>query len=275
MRLPLLARGPDRQLRRLAAQVSVALCASLLAVLAFPTSASAQVNVETLRGTLVDGTPMAAVDASFTGRAGNTTGMDGGGSFKVLYGSGRHRVFGFGSLDYTRLNKKLLVSRRWAHARYEYLVSGPWSGEAFVQTQSDAIRRLALRQLVGAGPRLRFVEDSGLTTAVGVATMLEVERVRVADGAADDPEEINHRMSSYLSVVWAVDSRVSLNGVVYFQPKWSRFSDYRVLADGGVVFAVTKRLSAKILIGLRHDNDPPTGVKPTDAELKNALSLTL
>jgi hypothetical protein len=48
-----------------------------------------------------------------------------------------------------------------------------------------------------------------------------------------------------------------------------------VLADGGLIFAVTKRLSAKILVGLRHDNEPPTGVRPTDAELKNALSLTL
>jgi hypothetical protein len=258
------------------------LSSAILAVLGFAvlavfaaSPAHAQVNVETLRGSLVDGTPIASIDAAFTGRAGNTSGMDGGGSFKFLYGTGRHRLFGFGSLDYTRLNKKLLVSRRWAHARYEYLVAGPWSGEAFVQTQSDAIRRLALRQLVGVGPRLRFVEERGLTTAVGVATMLELERVRVADGASDDPREINHRMSSYLSVVWAVDERVSLNGVVYFQPKWSRPSDYRVLADGGVVFAVTKRLSAKILLGLRHDHDPPTGVRPTDAELKNALSLTL
>jgi hypothetical protein len=263
-----------RGLRWLLSATSVAQ-ACLFGSLVCPALARAQVNVETLRGTLVDGTPVASIDAAFTGRAGNASGMDGGGAFKFLYGSGNHRFFGFGSLDYTRLNKKLLVSRRWAHARYEYLVSGPWSGEAFVQTQSDAIRRLALRQLVGAGPRLRFVEQAGLTTAVGVATMLELERVRVADGAADDPQEINHRMSSYLSVVWAVDERVSVNAVVYFQPKWSHPADYRVLADGGLIFAVTKRLSAKILVGLRHDNEPPTGVRPTDAELKNALSLTL
>lgn len=250
------------------------LLAGLSALLA-TTTASAQVNVETLRGTLRPYEAQAGLEWSFTGRAGNTQGMDGGGAGKFLYSLGRHNFFGFGSLDYTRLNKQLQVSRRWAHLRYEYLFSAVVSGEVFAQTQSDAIRRLSLRQLVGVGPRVRVVDDAGKTAAVGVGPMFELERVRVAPGATDEPRETNHRVNAYASVLWKIDERVAWNAVAYFQPRWDAPKDFRILFDGGLIFAISKRLSAKLLVGLRHDNRPPTGVLPTDAELKNALALTL
>ena len=107
------------------------------------------------------------------------------------------------------------------------------------------------------------------------ATMLELERTRVAPGAPDDPAEINHRLSSYVSLVWALDDRISVNAVSYFQPRWDRPRDYRFLLDGGFTVTITRRLSAKLVLGLRRDNEPPTGVLRTDAELKNALSLQL
>lgn len=237
--------------------------------------ASAQVNVETLRGTLRPYEPQAGIEWAFTGRAGNTQGLDGGGGGRFLYSWGRHNFFGFGSLDYTRLNGSLSVSRRWAHVRYEYVISPLLSGEVFAQTQSDAIRRLALRQLVGVGPRARIIDDGGKTAAVGIGPMFELEVIRVAPGATDKPREINQRANAYLSVLWKIDDHVSWNAVAYFQPRWAAPKDFRVLLDGGLIFAITKRLSAKLLVGVRHDNRPPTGVLPTDAELKNALALTL
>jgi putative salt-induced outer membrane protein YdiY len=84
---------------------------------------------------------------------------------------------------------------------------------------------------------------------------------------------VAHRWNNYAAVVWKMESRTRLIGTVYVQPRFDRPSDVRVLTETGLSLDVTKRLSVKLTLNFRHDSDPPTGVKASDLEVRNALSV--
>jgi hypothetical protein len=242
-------------------------------VVLYPAIAHAQVNIERLRSDLKDAPATATLEGSFTGRTGNVESVVFGGAGTGAAKYERNRFFASTSLDYARFAHKTTVSKSFVHIRYNYELLEWLYAEAFVQQQQDKFQRLLLRELAGAGPRFVVVDEDDMTLALGTAAMLEYERIAVAAGAADEPETLVARSSSYVSATWKPDSRVRALGTIYLQPRFDDLSDVRVLFETSLVTDVTKRLGVKVIATVRYDSLPPTEVKTTDLEVKNALVL--
>lgn len=238
-----------------------------------PALAQAQVNVEQLRGDYREGPARAQLEASFTGRTGNVQSFEAGGGAIGAARLGRHGFFGSSRADYARFNHTTTVSKSFIHLRYELHLLSWLSAEVYVQQQQDKFQRLLLRELVGTGPRFVFVDEEDLKIAYGASYMFEYERIAVAEGAADAPMTFSHRFSNYLTSTWKPDSRVTATSTVYVQPRWDAFDDTRVLFETAISTAIAKRLALKFLATVRYDSAPPTTVKTTDAEVRNAIVL--
>lgn len=233
--------------------------------------ALAQVNVETLRGDLREKPATAQIEGSFTGRIGNVQAVIAGGSANGAARHGNSRFYTSTSGDYTRFSGETRVSKSFVHLRYNYVLLDWLLAEVFAQQQHDKFQRLLTRQLVGVGPRFVLADEEDVRLAYGTSWMIEYERIAVALGAPDNPDIVAQRWNNYLSAMVRPDDRVRAVATIYVQPRFDAFSDIRVLFETAVSTDLTKVFGLKVLATVRHDTQPPTEVKRTDIEVKNAI----
>jgi hypothetical protein len=251
--------------------------ASLVAVGARTGVAEAQVNTEPLRKRVKAAGYSGVLEGSVTGRTGNTEGIQAGVGAGFGLSHEPHLFFVYGTADYSRFNGATQVAKNFAHARYTCVfLPGLW-GELFAQASSDEFQRMKLRNLFGVGPRFRVAHDDAYdayAAYVGTAYMLERDVINVEPGSNDDRTLVYSRWSTYVTGRWDVDPRMQLSLTAYFQPRFTEFSNVRLLGESLFAFKVTGFLSATLSCVVRYDSDPPSGVKTADTELKNALSFS-
>lgn len=250
-------------------------CAAAIALAAFfvTSTARAQINVEQLRADFRDKGALASIEGSFTGRTGNVRNIVAGAAAMGAARYKRNGFFGSTQADYASFGGETRVSKSFIHLRYDYEILYWLFPEAYVQQQQDKFQRLLLRELVGVGPRFVVFDEETLRIALGTAYMLEYERINVPTGAPDDRETLAHRSSNYATATWRIEKTVRMTGTVYVQPRFDLWSDLRVLLESAVMTDLGKRLSLKLLVMMRYDSAPPTSVKSTDLEVKNAFVL--
>jgi hypothetical protein len=266
--------------------------ATVTGVLASAAGARAQVNTETLRKRIKAVGYSIILEESVTGDLGNTQGISLGSGGGGGWASDPHLIFAYARFDYTKYSGTTSVNKTFAHARYNYEFA-PWIwGEAFAQLQSDEFQRLDLRNLFGVGPRVRLFratdntkeENANIKTPtqtfdmfVGTAYMFERDVITAQVGATG-PENQNiqiwHRWSNYLTLQWQIDPRAIISTTMYVQPAFNQFSNVRLLNESILTFALTKLFAAGITATVRYDSQPPSGVQPTDIEIKNTLAVT-
>ncbi len=235
--------------------------------------AAAQVNVEPLRAKLKSDGAGGSLDVKLSGRTGNNQGLTAGGSGLVGVRGEPHFAFVSASAEYASYFGKVQASRYFAHARYNYTVAAPVWAELFGQLEHDRFARLTLRELGGVGPRVQLFSDEGARAFVSTAYMLEHETLDLPPTAPDDRDTLAHRSSTTLAGLVKVDDRIVLTATALIQPRFDRPKDYRALLLTSAEFAITKRLAASVNLSLRHDSEPPTGVKRTDLAIDNQLGL--
>ena len=107
--------------------------------------------------------------------------------------------------------------------------------EIFTQTQTDEFRLLQVRQLTGGGLRLTFIEDH---VAIGLGGMSDYERIE------DTPDgEIAFRGSSYIRIGKEIKDKLKGQVIGYYQPLFTKPSDFRVLVTGSLEFKIDKIFS--------------------------------
>jgi hypothetical protein len=263
---------------------------SLFALLALPLSlalslacgllarpANAQINAETLRRSLDHDGVSGALEGSLTGRTGNTEGIVAGGTVQLAFVSQPHSGFLYARGDYVHLGGATQVARSFVHVRGNEQLA-PWLyWELFGQMQQDEFLRLRLRSLAGTGPRVRLFADAEWSLYVGSAYMIEREEVSAgsSDGVGEGRSATTaHRWSNYLALSYKASDLVTLTSTTYVQPRLDDFGDLRSLEEASLVINVSKRIATKLGCTLRYDRRPPTGVKPTDVEVRNSLAFT-
>jgi hypothetical protein len=249
-------------------------CFAALAAL-FPARASAQiVNVQPLIGAQQDQAKEGfslAFEGSADVRRGNTSLVQLSGSAVGLYRTGRHLVFVLVRGDYGENNEQAFLSKDLEHARYRMDITGPLAGEVYIQHDRDDFRRLALRALAGAGPRVHFAWWGLFTATFGASYMLEHERIGAGDYRDAGEDVVAHRLSTYAVLGTIVSERLSLAVTMYAQPRVDQFSDVRVLCETALLSKATKYLSLKLALTSAYDSLPPSDVAPLDATMKGAL----
>lgn len=216
-----------------------------------------------------------AISGAADYRTGNVNYLFLGATPLARYRSGDHLVIGLVRSEYKSSTGDTILSRTFEHLRYRYQLRERLLAEVFAQHEYDGIKRLQLRTLLGAGPKVDLVKDESYGLALGVAYMIEYERLQ-DDGEIDaGRSDFQHRNSSYLVGHYQLDSRVQLIETVYVQPRLTDVSDTRLLSDSQVTFQITKRLSFATSFSLAYDSRPPATIKRLDTALVSSLTLEL
>lgn len=239
-----------------------------------PALARAQVNAEAIRSQLARDTQLATLDASLVTRVGNTNGSVVGGGILGAIVKRRHLAFGRAQADYGTADGETTVSRAFVHARYNYILLTELAMEGYGQLQSDQFRRLALREVIGVGPRWEIVHKNDIEVFAATSYMLESELLLRSDDPPDPRrEDLYHRSSNYVGINYVIDEKSQLTTVTYLQPRFDQPKDYRLLNETALILGITKLLAVKVSVTFRYDSEPPIGVKSSDLEVKNSLQV--
>lgn len=161
------------------------------------------------------------------------------------------------------------LNKGYTHFRYNYDFGDKqfWSAEAFGQAQFNKIQKIDIRVLSGAGLRLNLVDKDSLSFQLGSVAMYEYERLTI-----NEIVENKYRSSTYLSFDIQPTATFGFNTIVYYQPRFDDFSDYRISNESTMYLKIASFITFKLIYNLSFDSRPPDGVPDTIYSLKNALS---
>ena len=153
------------------------------------------------------------------------------------------------------------------HFRHNYLLSERWATLAFLQYQRNPFQRLESRFLLGLGGRWLAAENEKTRFYLGAAQMWEQEEIQDQDG-----EEKAQRLSTFVSAESKLIDDVGLDFLVFYQPRWSDFKDWRMFAEIELTVELTGSLSLFTGYRWQHDATPPEGVEKTDWDTKTGFA---
>jgi putative salt-induced outer membrane protein YdiY len=232
-------------------------------------------NVQSILATDADPGLSGAISGSADWRTGNIDYLFLTATPLARYRSGKHLIIGLAQANHKTSKGSKIISRFFEHLRYRYQFSDRILGEVFGQHEFDAIKRLKLRTLVGAGPKFEIFGEKNYGVDIGVSYMLEYESLQ-NDGPPDSGDtDLQHRNSTYLVGRYELDDRVQLVETLYFQPRLTDTKDLRLLNESQLTFKVTKKLSFTTALSISYDSRPPDTIKKLDTALKSSLTLEL
>ncbi len=149
--------------------------------------------------------------------------------------------------------------------------------EEYAQLEFNEFLLLSSRFLFGGGFRFDPVAlaDSAsrgrniVKSYIGTGLFYEFERY------STDPKLNFHKLrwSSYLSLVWAVNSKTGINLVNYYQPTPSDFSNFRYFSTLSLSTLLTGKLYYDLSFTYFNRSKPVGGKKPVDLEARNTFRI--
>ena len=265
--------------------------------LLLPNLAVAQVNVEKLRSNGVEEGLSGHIGLTSAFTYGNIQFADFGATAHQEFKKGEHTLFWILSARFAakRTQSDLLAEpdvglwdkdARFSnlmlqHLRYNYSLNDSVWIEVFAQYEYNEFLLLDRRLLGGTGPRIAITQGEAGGIYFGTSAMVEEERLNPEGiSPSEEVERINLRSSSYLSATYHPKDDINWTTSAYFQPRFTAFSDYRLIAETGLTFKLTKAVAFTAEARLRHDTAPPrtpegtASVLKTDIALKNGLKIS-
>jgi len=191
-------------------------------------------------------------------------------SFKLLSGG-----------EYINESKQVVSNSLFSQLRYNYNFSAKSRLFAFAQIQSNAILLLERRALGGAGFRQNIIEKKKDTTRVfkidlSAGIMQEEELLNRIDLPVAEKYHTNYTRSVISLVgLFEVTDVFTIVNTTYLQQYLKDFSDYRLLNETNLMFALNEWLSVSLDIEYRFDSDPPSILKDTDFNTNFGLVFSL
>lgn len=168
--------------------------------------------------------------------------------------------------DYEWINGNRTSNEGLIHLRHVRQLTTLLDIEFFGQVNYDKKVLVDNRELIGTGIRYKFLNFSNGDLTLGTAYMFEHENFNLPGNAVHLSEVNDHRWSNYVSYYLAINPYVNFGGVVYYQPMFKNFGDYKLLAENSLTVKLTELISLSINFKLRHDSEPPDGIKQTDTK---------
>ncbi len=169
---------------------------------------------------------------------------------------------------YAEEKEEKYINNYFAHVRYRYLLFGIFGIETFAQYEYDEFKRMDIRALWGAGPRLVLFTSDLLEVSFGSSYMPEYNKYSDESGLDDSNKKVTfHRWSNYVNFDITFNDKFGFFTTLYFQPRFDRFEDYRYLVDGTAELKLTDKLSFLIKGIISYNRYPPQGVEARDTSL--------
>jgi hypothetical protein len=250
---------------------------SAIALLAFtlllPTSARAQVNIESLRSDDVPDGISGALTGNLVVKTGNTDFVELSGNARLNWvrGPGTTLLIADGGLGFLRGNR--FASGGLLHLRHTRWLNDRVAGEAFGQMNYDRPQLLDFRSLLGAGVRLRVGSGAWGALGAGSSIMIEEERLDLPASAVHPDRTTTWRNSTFVTVRLVAGDNLVVSSTAYLQPALSDLSDdLRIIENLSVAAALTDRLALNVTFDLRYDSGPPDEIEALDTQLKTGLT---
>ena len=148
-----------------------------------------------------------------------------------------------------------LTNETFAHLRNTHRLNSWLRTEAFAQVQNNAVTRIKLRALAGAGLRFRLVKTKKTAAYAGTAYMYEYTDESLPKGEINTLRE--HRSSNYFTLTYTPSSTVELTSTTYYQPLFTALSsDFRIMGEHRARFKLQKHLSFTTQFRFLYDTEP-------------------
>ncbi len=232
------------------------------------------VNVQSLIGDEPEEGLSGAVEAGADYRRGNVDLVLARAAATARFRRGDDIVFAIVKGEYGRTGEPsaTFVAKVFEHARYRRVLTSIVTAEAFAQHEGDRFRRLRVRALVGAGPRVRIARGESWSLHGGAAYMFEHEQLS-DDALAGAGERQNaHRVSTYLVGQVEANEHVTASATCYVQPRLDRPRDLRVLGEAALATALSSHVTFKTALVVAHDAEPPPEIEQTDVSVLSAFA---
>lgn len=183
--------------------------------------------------------------------------------------------------EYINESKEVVSNSLYSQLRYSYNFSAKSRLFAFTQLQSNAILLLEQRALLGAGFRQNIFKNKKDTSRVfkidiSAGIMQEQELLNRTDLPKTEKYYTNYTRSVIsLFVINEVTNVFTIVNTMYLQQHLKNISDYRLLNETNLIFAINKVLSISLDMEYRFDSDAPTILKNTDFNTNFGFVLTL
>jgi len=242
---------------------------------AVPTTGHSQaiLNVERLNAEESTGLT-GRVASTISLKAGNTEIFQIGGILGLGFLKEQHWARGFAGLDRLKKGSEEILDNKYLHLRYNYLFGERLRTFHFLQLQTNQNLFLKRRFLFGSGVRYRLVGGGEAGLDIGSGAMMETERLdpdKLSPGEESNTETL--RMANLLVGSGPVGDGSRWTAVVYYQPAFSGFEDYRLLGEAGLSVKIINSLDLTVDLTWRHDSRAPAGLEEDDLGLKTGISL--
>jgi len=194
-------------------------------------------------------------------------------SVDIQYTYKAHTIIFLNDIKLLNIDKGSFINNGFQHLRYNYTIkdSSFLTLEAFGQYQYNEQKLLQKRIITGGGPRFALARKKNFSFYVAPLAMYEYEQL--SDSLLSKTEFV--RLDSYTNLYFKINDFVSFNHILYYQPRFVDFSDFRISSEAGLNFSITKYLGYKVGFAFDYDNQPPENVQNTFWYLSNKLVFKL
>lgn len=181
----------------------------------------------------------------------------------------KHYSFVIGNLNYREARENVVARSGFIHLRTSFLRINNFSTESFVQSEFNSFTLLESRFLLGSNARYKFNLDSNNSIAFGSGLFFEKETLE---------EEIRYisdkwRWNNYLNIQLKINNVLKFVSSSYFQVDIFAISDFRMLNESNLEFAISKNLQFIFSLVYRYDEEPPKGVIHYDLVVSNGIRI--
>jgi len=227
-----------------------------------------QVNTEKYRhfGDSLGFSGIIKLDASI--QTGNTDLQQLGSEVRLDYKNSSSIILLILNGDYGWNNGEQFSNEALAHLRFVQALNPNLKFEVFTQINYDKSLLLLFRALGGGGLRFKLFDDQTSVLWFGSAYMLEYERYSAPRRVIDKKKILANRWSNYISYNLSVQKDVSVSSVIYFQPRFDKWKDIRILTENSLLVNLSSNFTLSVDFDIRYDHYTPAGIKEIDTNSK-------
>lgn len=195
----------------------------------------------------------------------------------LLYVSRNTAYILVNSIEYFKSTNATPFSTGYVHGRVNFFRKREVSAEVYGQVQYDGVRRMRLRELIGAGARITLVDKENIDVHFGSGLMFEAEKWRAVEGdPASDFVKRMPKLSTYTGVEFDLTNQTQLTFWGLNQIGYDTTDELlrnRYAGEATFNFKVTKRVTWVNRFSYFYDVHPVIPINQAYFQLVNGVKL--
>ena len=242
------------------------------ALVSFPSSSFAILNIEALRLRQMDRQQGGNIGFRFERREGNTDNSRFRVDAQAMKKVNSYEHMALIESEFGESNNLKDVDRAMIHLRSTYPFEKKFSAEVYGQLERNQFTRISPRFVLGTGARARWANEETFKVFSGIGGFWSQETIQSAPLTTDAGTRELWRANIYISLMYKFDENIGISTVTYYQPVINDLRDTRVLQTTQADFRVNKLISFSVFYTLNYDSRPAQTVQKRDLHYGTMLN---